>query len=161
MFLFAGFAQVICQNPSKNTKLMFSCRSNLTSIVRSGVGSLSANVNKEQTKLSLRRNIHLCHTKLQALVYGILPSTIAVFSYAIGQTKQNKQKNCQLMSSFFVGAQAVVRLLQTTQIISVVCFITDHGAYTSSNKTKIVWIETELFFYPGWMRLMFTCVLGR
>ena len=52
-----------------------------------------------------------------------------------------------------------------TQIISHVCFITDHVAYASSNKTKIVWIETELsffffsFFHPGWMRLMFTCVL--
>ena len=62
---------------------------------------------------------------------------------------------------FFVGAQTVVSLLQTTQIISDVCFITDYVPYASSNKTKIVWIETELFFYPGWMRLMFTCMLGR
>ena len=45
-----------------------------------------------------------------------------------------------------VGAQTVVSLLQTTQIISDVCFITDHVAYASSNKTTIVWIETELFF---------------
>ena len=91
--------------------------------------------------------------KLQALVYDILPSTTAVFSYAI--------ENCQLTSRFFVGAQAVVSLLQTTQIVSDVCFINDHIAYASSNKTKIVWIETELFFHPGRMRLMFTCVLGR
>ena len=47
-------------------------------------------------------------------------------------------ENCQLTSSFFVGAQTVVSLLQTTQIISDVCFITDHVAYASSNKTKIV-----------------------
>ena len=47
--------------------------------------------------------------KLQALVYDILPSTTAVFSYAIGP------ENCQLTSSFFfVGAQTVVSLLQTT-----------------------------------------------
>ena len=39
---------------------------------------------------------------------------------------------------FFAGAQTVVGLLQTTQIISDVCFITDHVAYTSSNKTKII-----------------------
>ena len=40
---------------------------------------------------------------------------------------------------FFVGAQTVVCLLQTTQItILDVCFITDHVAYASSNKTKIV-----------------------
>ena len=46
-----------------------------------------------------------------------------------------------------VCAQTVVSLLQTTQIISHFCFITDHVAYASSNKTKIVGIETELFFF--------------
>ena len=39
---------------------------------------------------------------------------------------------------FFVGAQTGVILLQTSQIISHVCFIADHVAYASSNKTKIV-----------------------
>ena len=59
--------------------------------------------------------------KLQALVYDILPSTTAVFSYAIGARKlsANEQFFC-----LFFGAQAVVSLLQTTQIISDVCFIT-------------------------------------
>ena len=79
--------------------------------------------------------------KLQALVYDILPSTTAVFSYAIGSTKLSANEQ------FFVGAQTEVRLLQTTKIISDVCFITDHVAYASSNKTKIVCIETELFFF--------------
>ena len=46
-------------------------------------------------------------------------------------------QNCRLTSSFSVGAQTVARLLQT-QIISDVCFITDHVVYASSNKTKIV-----------------------
>ena len=81
--------------------------------------------------------------KLQALVYDILPSTTAVFSYAIGSRKLTDNEQ------FFVGAQTVVSLLQTTQITSDVCFVTDHGPYASSNKTKIVWIETELFFLPG------------
>ena len=51
--------------------------------------------------------------KLQTLVYDILPSTTAVFSYATGSRKllANEQ--------FFVGAQTVVSLLQTTQICSV------------------------------------------
>ena len=71
--------------------------------------------------------------KLQALVYDILPSTTAVFSYAIGSRKLSANEQV-----FFVGAQTVVSLLQTTQIISDVCFITDHVAYASSNKTKIV-----------------------
>ena len=69
--------------------------------------------------------------------YDILPSTTAVFSYAIGsrQLSANKQ--------FFVGAQTVVSLLQTTQIISDVCFITDDVA----NKTKIVCIVTNLLLF--------------
>ena len=71
-------------------------------------------------------------TKLQALVYDILPSTTAVFSYVIGPRKllANEQ--------FFVGAQTVVCLLQATQIISDVCFVNDHVAYASSSQTKIV-----------------------
>ena len=70
--------------------------------------------------------------KLQTLVYDILPSTTAVFSYAIGSRKLSANEQ------FFVGVQTVVRLLQTTQIISDVCFITDHVACASTNKTKIV-----------------------
>ena len=74
----------------------------------------------------------LLEPKLQALVYDILPSTTAVFSYAIGPTKLSANEQ------FFVGAQTIVNLLQTTQILSDVCFITDHVAYASSYKTKIV-----------------------
>ena len=78
--------------------------------------------------------------KLQALVYDILPSTTAVFSYAIGSRKLSANEHffSFLVLLLFVGAQTVVSLLQTTQIISDVCFITDHVAYASSNKTKIV-----------------------
>ena len=104
-----------------------------------------------------RDNLHtMSHPRLQALVYDILPSTTAVFSYAtIGSRKllANEQ--------FFVGAQTVVSLLQTTQIKQGVSFIAANKVYISTNKTTIVWIEMELFFYPGWMRLMFTCVLWR
>ena len=35
--------------------------------------------------------------------------------------------------------------------MSDVCFITNHVAYTSSNKTKIVWIETEPFLFQPWV----------
>ena len=66
--------------------------------------------------------VHMRGIKLQALVYDILPSTTAVFSYAIGSRKLSANEQ------FFVGAQTVVSLLQTTQIISDVCFITDHVA---------------------------------
>ena len=75
----------------------------------------------------------MCNAKLQALVYDILPSTTAVFSYAIGPRKLSANEQ------FFVsGAQTVVSLLQTTQIIPDISFLTDHVAYASSNKTKIV-----------------------
>ena len=73
-----------------------------------------------------------CVADPHLLVYDILPSTTAVFSYAIGSRKLSANEH------FFGGALTVVGLLQTTQIISDVCFITDHVAYTSSNKTKIV-----------------------
>ena len=56
--------------------------------------------------------------KLQALVYDILPSTTAVFSYGIGSIKLSANKQ------FFVGAQTVVGLLQTTQIKQGMSFIT-------------------------------------
>ena len=62
-------------------------------------------------------------------------------------------ENCQLTSIFFffVGAQTVVRLLQTIQIKQDVSFIAANKVYTSTNKTTIVWIEMELFFFflPG------------
>ena len=74
---------------------------------------------------------------------SFLPSTTAVLSYAIGSRKLSANEQ------FFDGAQTVVTLLQTTHIIADVCFITDHVAYASSDETRIVWIETELFYYPG------------
>ena len=55
--------------------------------------------------------------KLQALVYDILPSTSAVFSYVIGSWKLSADEQ------FFVGAQIVVNLLQTIQIKQGVSFI--------------------------------------
>ena len=58
---------------------------------------------------------HTPSAKLQALVYDILPSTTAIFSYNIGSRKLSANEQ------FFVGAQTVVSLLQTTQIISDVC----------------------------------------
>ena len=71
-------------------------------------------------------------SKLQALVYDILPLTTAVFSYAIGSRKLSAYEQ------FFVGTQTVVSLLQTTQIKQGVSFIAAKKVYTSTNKTTIV-----------------------
>ena len=73
--------------------------------------------------------------KLQTLVYDILPSTTAVFSYTIGSRKLSANE------------QTVVSLLQTTQIKPGVSFIAANKIYTSTNKTTIIWIEMELFFF--------------
>ena len=70
--------------------------------------------------------------KLQALVYDILPSTTAVFSYATGSRKLSANEQ------FFVGAQTVVGLLQTTQRKQGVSFIATNKVYISTNKTTIV-----------------------
>ena len=64
-----------------------------------------------------------------------LPSTPAVFSYAIGSRKLSANEQ------FFVGAQTVVSLLQTTQIKQGVSFTAANKVYTSTNKTTIVWIN--------------------
>ena len=74
----------------------------------------------------------LCHcvrylSKLRALVYDILPSTPAMGS-------RKKSANEQ----FFVGAQTVICLLQTTQIKQGGSFIATNRVYTSSNKTAII-----------------------
>ena len=101
--------------------------------------------------------VHTHSPKPQALVYDILPSTTAVFSHVIGSWKlwANEQ--------FFVGAQIVVSLLQTTQIKQGVSFIAANKVYTSTNKTTIVWIETELLFLHrgGCVSSVFTWVLWR
>ena len=70
--------------------------------------------------------------KLQTLVYDILPSTTAVFSYAIGSRKLSANEQ------FFVGAQTVVSLLQTTQIKQGMSFTAASKVYTSTYKITIV-----------------------
>ena len=71
-------------------------------------------------------------SKLQALVYDILSSTTAVFSYAIGSRKLSAKEQ------FFVGAQTVVSLLQTAQIKQGVSFIAANKVYNSTNRTTNV-----------------------
>ena len=80
-------------------------------------------------------------TKLQALVYDILPSTTAVFSYAIGPKKLSG------IEQFFVGAQTVVSLLQTTQIKQGVSFIAANKVYASTNKTTVSNESRQNFFF--------------
>ena len=65
---------------------------------------------------------------------------LPVLSYVIGSRKLSANDH------FFVGAQTVVSLLQTTQIISDVCFIIDRVAYASSNKTNSFESRRNFFF---------------
>ena len=72
--------------------------------------------------------------KLQALVYDILPSTTAVFSYAIRSKKLSANEHLKKK----IGTQTVVSLLQTTQIKQGVSFTAANKVYTSTNKTTII-----------------------
>ena len=103
-----------------------------------------------QTSNNSGHHQYILRPKLPALVYDILPSTTAVFSYAIGSRKlsANEQFLFFVFLFCFVGAQTVVSLL-TTQIKQGVSFIAANKVYTSTNKTRIVRIETELFSLPG------------
>ena len=75
--------------------------------------------------------------RLQAPVYDILPSTTAIFSYAIRSRKLSANKQ------FFVGAQTIQKKKRKEKV----SFIAANKVYTSTNKTTLVWIETELFFF--------------
>ena len=60
------------------------------------------------------------------------PNSARRFSYAIGSRKLSANEQ------FFVAAQTVVSLLQTTQLKQGVSFIAANKVYTSTNKTTIV-----------------------
>ena len=87
--------------------------------------------------------------KLQALVYNILPSTSAVFSYATVSRKLSA--NEQFLLSF--GAQIVSKFVTNNLKYIRHFFFYNYVAYTSSNKTKIVLNRDIIFliFYPGWI----------
>ena len=87
---------------------------------------------KKRVELSVPGLCQVGNVTLQALFHDILPSTTAVFSYAIGSRKLSANKQ------FFVCAQTVVSLLQTTQIKQGVSFIAANKVYTSTNKTTVV-----------------------
>ena len=72
-------------------------------------------------------------------------------------------KKCQLTSRFFVGAQTVVCLLQTTQIISDVCFIADHVVYAQlkSNHNRLNRDGTLLFTRGGCVSCLRACLGAR
>ena len=91
--------------------------------------------------------------KLQALVYDILPSTTAVFSYAIGSRKLSANEQ------FFVGVQTLVNLLQTTQIKQGVSFTAANKVKTPAQiKPQSFESRRNSFFYPGWMRLIYSLI---
>ena len=89
-------------------------------------------------------------SKLQAMVYDILPSTT---------TGPENSANEQ----FFAGAKRnlVVSLFQTTQIKQRVSFIAAIKFTPAQIKQQSFESRRYSFSYPGWMRLLFTCVLWR
>ena len=83
--------------------------------------------------------------KLQALVYDILPSNTAVFSYAIGSRKLSANEQ------FFLLVLTVVSLLQTTQIKQGVSFVATNIKFAQA-QIKPLSFESRrnfFFFYPA------------
>ena len=80
-------------------------------------------------------------TKLQALVYDILPSTTAIFSYAIGPRKLSANEQ------FFVGCSDSSKFVtNNSDYMRRLCC---HVAYASSNKTKSFESKWNFFCLPG------------
>ena len=72
------------------------------------VGRTEAAGSRQASSVSLLTA--LFQSELQALVYNILPSTVAVFSYAIGSRKLSDNEQ------YFVGAQTLVSLLRQLRL---------------------------------------------
>ena len=86
-------------------------------------------------------NYVIVQIKLQALVYDILPLTTALFSYAIRSRKLSANKQ------FFVGAQTVVSLLQTTQIKQGVSFIAANSLHQHKCNSDIMQSSSSVLLY--------------
>ena len=103
------------------------------------------------------------HT-LQALVYDILPSTTAVFSYVIGSRKLSANEQffcwCSNSSKFLTNNSNKTRRV----IYSCQQFTPAQIKPLSFDSRRNSFFSLFFFFFfflPGCMRLMFTCVLWR
>ena len=72
--------------------------------------SKQKSIHNRTTQAELYGKLNSLSPKLQALVYDILPSTTAVFSYAIGSRKLSANEQ------FFVGAQTVIAIVCYKQL---------------------------------------------
>ena len=116
------------------------------------VEPLSTDPTKKQT---FKPKVVLLGGKLQALVYDILPSTTAVFSYAIGSRKLSANEQ------FFVGAQTVLSLLQTTQRKQGTSFISTNKVCTSTNHNRLNQDGTLFFTQGGCVSCLCACFSTR
>ena len=86
--------------------------------------------------------------RLQVLVYDILPSTTALFSYVIGSWKLSANEQ------FFVGAQTVVtnNSNKTRRVV--------YSRQQSLHQRKLFELRRTSSFDLGWRHLMLMWVLG-
>ena len=94
--------------------------------------------------------------RLQALVYDILLSTTAVFSYAIRSRKLSANEHffcwCSNSSKFVTNNSNKTRpVIHSRQ----------QCLHQHKQKPQSFESRRNSFFHPGWMRLMFTWVLWR
>ena len=97
--------------------------------------------------------------KLQALVYDILPSTTAVFSYAIGSRQLSSNEHflffvcwCSNSSKFVTNNSDKTR--------RVIYYYLPTKFTPAQTKPQSFESRRNSFLCPGWMRLVFTCVLS-
>ena len=102
--------------------------------------------------------------RLQALVYDSFLQTTAVFSYAIGSRQLSANEKffcwCSRSSKFVTNTHQTMRVIYNRQQIMVQQISTNKTTIDGLNQSR----QNSFFsfsFYPGWMRLMFTCVFWR
>ena len=150
-----GIPSTSCQSPDPPARtgpnsrgLAFrhpSFRPRLQSAVIDYVSEDGALLISAHITLNSKRWFTAYHSKLQALVYHMLPSTTAVFSYATGSTE-----NCQLTSSFFCWCSNSGKFVTNDSDYIRRLFLQLTTLLTPTQiKPKSFESRRNYFFYPG------------
>ena len=102
----------------------------------------------------------LAACKLQALVYDILPSSTALFSYAIGPRKLSANEQFLFVCFCWCSNSSKFVTNNSNKTRRVIYSLQQSSPQHEQTHTRLNRDET-IFYYPGWMRLMVTCALGR
>ena len=96
---------------------------------------------------------------LQALVYDILPSTTAVFSYAIGPRKLSANEHFFFCCCCCWSSNSNTFVTNNSDYIR--CLFYNWPCCLHQLKLNQSRLNRDGTLYPGWRHLLLTCVLGR